>query len=160
MLLLLSGTALMIRLISLYPLFVENHYSAGIYPHISMTLKYIFGWLPFSIGDIIYGVLIMWALVKIGRAIKKIFKKEYSWAYFKTKIYPLTATLLLIYISFNLLWGLNYNRKGIKYQLGIKTEKYSTAELILIDSILVGKVNESKLSLLRLDKKYGTTGKT
>ena len=157
---LLFSTAIIIRFISLHPLLVENYYSTGIYPQISNVLKYIFGWLPFSIGDIIYGAIIIWLLAKISRALKKIFRKEYSQAYLKTKIYSFVITLLLIYISFNLLWGFNYNRKGITYQLGIKKEKYSTQDLILIDSMLVAKVNESKSSLVRQNKKYLTTKET
>ena len=156
----LCSTTIIIRFISLHPMLVEKHYSTGIYPHISTVLKYIFGWLPFSIGDVIYGVLIIWAFIKIFRIIKKLFRREYNWSHLKTKLYPVTVTLLLVYISFNLLWGFNYNREGIKYQLGIKTEKYSTAQLIMIDSMLVAKVNESKISLIRQNKKNLTTDET
>lgn len=156
-LLLLTSLTVIIRLIAANPVIVENYYSTGIYPPVSTILKYLFGWLPFSIGDIIYGVLVIWALIKTGKIIKKISRKEYTRTYLKTRVYPFTVTLLLIYISFNILWGINYNRKGITYQLGIKTEKYTTAELILIDSLLVTKVNESKTALVRQDQKYMTT---
>jgi hypothetical protein len=154
MLALLFSVAIIIRFISLHPMLVEKYYSSGIYPHISKVLKYAFGWLPFSIGDIIYGTLIIWVLVKLVKGIIKIFRKEYNWAYLKTKIYSIAVSLLLIYISFNLLWGLNYNRKGIAYQLGLTKEKYSAADLIIIDSLLVEKVNESKRALLRQKKQY------
>lgn len=160
LLLLLTCIAVIIRLISANPSLAEKYYSTGIYPHISAILRYIFGWLPFSIGDILYAVLVVWALIKTGRLIKKIFKKECSRAYLKTKLYPVAITILLVYISFNVLWGINYNRKGITYQLEIKPGKYTTAELILIDSVLVTKVNESKTALIRQDRKYMTTVQT
>lgn len=154
---LLIIAAIIIRFISLHPLLVEKYYSTGIYPRISATLKYIFGWLPFSIGDIIYGALIIWGLVKIMKGLFKVFKGKYTWAYLTAKLYPITIAFLVVYISFNALWGFNYNRKGITYQLEIKKEKYSTTDLITIDSILTEKVNESKSALIRQDKKYLTT---
>ncbi len=157
---LLLSAAIIIRFISLHPLLVENYYSSGIYPHISKVLKYVFGWLPFSIGDIIYGALIIWALVKLVKGIIKIFRRTYNWAHLKTKVYSTVVSLLIIYISFNLLWGFNYNRKGITYQLGIKKENYSTSDLVMIDSMLVAKVNESKNTLIRQNKKYLTTKET
>ena len=41
---------------------VENQYSTGIYPVFSSILRYIFGWLPFSIGDVLYGLVILWLI--------------------------------------------------------------------------------------------------
>lgn len=154
LLLVLLGIVICIRLGSVNPGLIETSYSTGLYPYISSLLKFILGWLPFSFGDILYGLLIIWLLFKITRIIIKIFKKEYSLIHFKSKLYPAAIIILIIYISFNLLWGLNYNRQGIKQQLSIKTGKYTAAELVLIDSILIEKVNESKASLRRSGRKY------
>ncbi|MBL0356842.1 MAG: DUF3810 domain-containing protein [Chitinophagaceae bacterium] len=147
-LLLLVLTVVSIRLFSSNEVMVESYYSTGIYPYISSFLKHLFGWLPFSLGDLIYLGLIVWALVKLFKVMKKLLKKEYTLSYFKTKMYACIVSLLFIYIVFNLLWGINYNRMGITRQLGIKLEKYTTRDLITVDSLLLIKVNESKSSLL------------
>jgi hypothetical protein len=148
-LLLLLGTAVLIRLFSAHPNWVETYYSTGVYPYISASLQFLFGWLPFSFGDLLYALLIGWALVSIVGIIKKVFSRQYHRNHFYNRIYHLTVLLLLLYISFNLLWGINYNRKGITVQLGIRIEKYSAAELKMIDSLLVQKVNQSKTALVR-----------
>jgi hypothetical protein len=152
-LILLTGIAASTRLVAINPWLIENEYTNGIYPYISATLKYLFGWLPFSIGDILYGVVMLWLLVKISRLLKKIFKKEAWIISIKAKVYPVVVALLSIYISFNLLWGLNYNRHGIKQQLQLSPAKYSVNELAEIDSLLVEKVNKSKNALIRQNKK-------
>ena len=59
------------------------------------------------------------------------------------------TVILLIYISFNLLWGINYNRLGIASQLGITVEKYSPTELKSLTAALLQKVNESKTASIR-----------
>lgn len=156
LLLLLAAVAAGTKLLSLNPLWVEKQYATGLYPSISATLKFIFGWLPFSIGDLIYGVIILWLLYSAARFIKMIFTRQFRLRSLKAKVYPTVVAGLVIYILFNLLWGLNYNRQGIQQQLGLKPEKYSQAELTVIDSLLVEKVNESKLALLRQNSTTGS----
>lgn len=148
-LLLLLVPVCIIRLFSANPNWVENYYSTGIYRYISLALKYLFGWLPFSIGDLFYLALIIWTLVKIFRGVRRLFSKKSNPVNLGNKAYSTTVSLLLIYIVFNIFWGINYNRKGITHQLGITIEKYNTAQLINIDSILLNKVNESKTALVR-----------
>ena len=45
--------ALLIHLFSLHPSLVERFYTNGIYPPVSRVLRYLLGWIPFSVGDII-----------------------------------------------------------------------------------------------------------
>jgi hypothetical protein len=44
----------MINIISYFPWFVERYYSSGMYKYLSAGLRILFGWLPFSIGDLFY----------------------------------------------------------------------------------------------------------
>src|SRR5262249_34548577 len=41
----------------------------------------------------------------------------------------------------NLLWGLNYNRRGIAYQLGLQVKQYSLADLDTLTTVLQDRVN-------------------
>lgn len=49
--------------------------------------------------------------------------------------------MLGIYCAFNLLWGLNYNRYGIEYQLNLETPQYDDQDLIIVTSQLADKMN-------------------
>lgn len=153
LLLVLTGIAISTRLLSFDPVFIENRFANGVYPAISSVLKSLFGWLPFSFGDIIYCLLVLWLVWKLARVIWKIRKNEFHFNTIREKVYPATVVLLLTYLSFNILWGFNYNRLGIKHQLQLAPAKYSTEELVLIDSILAKKVNESKAAVLKQHKK-------
>jgi hypothetical protein len=55
--------------------------------------------------------------------------------------------ILWVYILFNALWGLNYNRLGIKYQLQLEPAKYTAGDLKGITQELIAKVNESRKGL-------------
>ena len=43
-----------IKILSLFPTFIETYYSNGLYLFISKALRLSFGWLPFSLGDVFY----------------------------------------------------------------------------------------------------------
>ena len=140
--------AILIHLFSSDALRVEHYYSTGIYPSIAIFLRYLFGWLPVSIGDILYGVVIGWLLFKIIRSLRALATNRLQSSTFIARIYRLLTGILLMYICFNLLWGINYNRKGIASQLGLILEKYSVNEVKELNEVLLQKVNESS-NLLR-----------
>ncbi len=138
--------ALLIRLAAGAPQWVEEHYATGIYPVISRLLRHASGWLPLSIGDVLYTLLGAWLLyrfIQLVRALKR--RAPLSWPALGTTF---LQGLLLLYIVFNALWGLNYNRLGITHQLGISLDSCSAAELRHLDSLLLDKVNTSKNALL------------
>ncbi|MEI9934346.1 MAG: DUF3810 domain-containing protein [Ferruginibacter sp.] len=128
---------------------VENYYSTGIYYYISLILRSISGLFPFSIGDILYGLIFLWLIIKLIQLIRSLFHCQFKKKYLKNLSIKLISALLSVYIIFNILWGINYNRKGIAYQLGLKTNDYTVEDLKHIDQLLLQKVNESKMVLLQ-----------
>ncbi len=139
--------AIAIRLYSASSTRVESGYSAGFYGNITGLLRFLFGWLPFSIGDLLYGALVIWVIWKAVKLVKITVKRKATWDGFINGSLKLVIFLLAIYIVFNGFWGINYNRKGIAYQLGLKMDKYSLDDLKNINGILVSKVNAAKQSL-------------
>jgi len=57
--------ALAIRLSAIRQDWVENYYSAGIYPLISRMTRYLFGWIPISVGDLFYFLAGAWLFDRI-----------------------------------------------------------------------------------------------
>ena len=74
--------AILIKLSSLYSAFIEQYYSNGLYPIISKVQRFLFGWMPFSLGDLIYAFFILVVLVKTVQLLKILFKRKYSRRYF------------------------------------------------------------------------------
>ncbi len=109
----------------------------------------IFGWIPFSIGDILYTIGVVWILKKGYKFSKAVINKKISVAAVKIFFYKISVQLLFIYCLFNFLWGINYDRKGIADQLGLGSTKYSVNELRNIDSLLLIKVNECKYAIVQ-----------
>lgn len=133
---------------------VENQYSTGFYPTFSRMLRYSFGWLPFSMGDVLYGLVILWLIWKLVKGIQIIFKRQATLAGFAAGAGKALRILLVVYIIFNLFWGINYNRVGIASQLQLKMEKYQPDDLKMINGLLVEKVNTAKLALVKQHVQY------
>lgn len=141
--------AIFIHLFSANPFVTEHYYSTGLYPYMATFFRLITGWLPFSLGDLLYGIIVIWLLWKTVKGLKTMFNKQFTWQYLLKRLSASVIVLLIIYIAFNLLWGINYNRQGIATQLGLTMEKYSPQELKTLNSILLQKVNENKAAILK-----------
>ncbi|MFT4668818.1 MAG: hypothetical protein ACI9HJ_000386, partial [Ulvibacter sp.] len=60
--LLLPIQLILLRILKFFPDFIETYYSQGFYPYISTVSRYLFGWIPFSIGDVFYLLISILAL--------------------------------------------------------------------------------------------------
>jgi len=132
--------SVLVFLLGLSPKLVLSYYSTGLYPLISNCLRWVSSVLPFAIGDIAYGALIFLAL----RGIYLLFKKrrvlqKSDWFIVLLKGINI---ILILYLSFKLLWGLNYARPSISTQLSIGNDKYNTKELLQLTNFFIERLNK------------------
>lgn len=123
-----------VQLLSESPEFVERYYSQGIYPLLGQLNRLLWGWIPLSVGDLMYTLFGLWAI----RSLYKTLRHFWSNTWFKIK--GILATISVVYGTFYLLWGLNYFRLPLEQQLGISTE-YSTEELLDLTGRMVSYIN-------------------
>ncbi|GGX11014.1 DUF3810 domain-containing protein [Aquimarina muelleri] len=138
--LLLPVQILIIKGISFFPEAVERFYSNGLFVYTSKILRYVFGWLPFSFGDILYCVLI---IMLIRFLFKKVFKKHFLW---KEIVLDIGATLSIVYACFHILWGINYYRLPLHEILELDDE-YTEEELITVSEKLITHANSLHATL-------------
>ena len=116
------------------PEFVETYYSNGLYIGISKLNRYVFGWLPFSVGDILYSLILLyiirWFWLNKGRLIKD----------FKNFMLEILTAFSIIYFAFHLFWAFNYYRQPLHKSLGIESN-YTTEQLVNTISLLIDKSN-------------------
>jgi len=140
---------LVIKIFSSDSLIVESFYSTGFYLYFSRILRLLFGWIPFSIGDILYFIAGCWLLFKLIKNIRLLLKRQLSMKIFLWKFYKLILLFGCIYIVFNIFWGINYDRKGIAYQLKLSNLQYDSADLKMMQNILLQKVNSTRIAVTR-----------
>ncbi len=134
--------AIAIRLFSMNEDWVEKYYTYAFYPFFSTLFRFLLGWIPFSVGDILYVAALIYLISKVWKFLRILVKrkvKEYlSWILFRKFL----KLVLWIYVIFNLAWGLNFDRAGIAGQLGLDVKPYTIDELYQLTKILHTRVNE------------------
>jgi hypothetical protein len=132
---------ILIQWLSAYPELIEKCYSNGLYLYASKFFRFLLGWIPFSVGDVLYAFLILFAIRYL------IVKRKYIWTNKLIFLRNITVVLAVAYFTFNLSWGLNYHREPISKKLALK-EKVSKKELISFVEALIIKTNETQRTIV------------
>ncbi|MEJ2585283.1 MAG: DUF3810 domain-containing protein, partial [Robiginitalea sp.] len=123
-----------------HPDWVETWYSQGIYPYIAAFFRWLYGWVPFSVGDICYFFL---AASGLGYLILKRHRiRQHPWRFLRDVL----MVFSVVHFSFYLLWGMNYFRQPLSKSLGMQ-DAYTTEELIRLSTHLASRTNTMQESL-------------
>ena len=125
---------LLLQWLKTVPHLVEKYYSLGLYPFITKISRTLFGWIPFSVGDLFYTGIAILAIRWIITNTKRIKSNGFSF------ISEILATVSIVYFMFHLLWGFNYYREPIHKSIAIDNT-YTTEELVTITNQLIKKSN-------------------
>ena len=133
--------ALLLRLFSLNSTWVERFYATGVYPAIALAVRTVFGWIPFSIGDLFYFLAFVWVVRKTWKVVLLLRQKRarayLSWVLFRKYL----KLCLLVYLIFSLFWGLNYFRQGIASQVELQVKEYTVEDLFSLTILLQQRLN-------------------
>lgn len=125
---------LLLKVLANFPNFIETYYSNGIYKWISKGMHFAFGWVPFSVGDILYTLAGIYILRWILKNRKRLRKDT------KNYILDILSAVSIGYFAFHALWALNYYRLPLHQSLNIDND-YSTEELVEFTENLILKTN-------------------
>ena len=139
---LLIPTALAIKAIAYFPEGVERYYSNGLFPKIALVQRFLFGWIPFSVGDLIYALLLLALIYQLGQLFWGLIKRRLSRARLAELIQRILFLLLLAYVGFNLLWGLNYSRPSLASNLKMEVRTPTMDELDTLATDLLQRLDQ------------------
>jgi len=125
---------IIVKLLSNYPDFIETYYSNGLYQFTSKAMRFAFGWIPFSVGDLFYTIAIIYLIRWLIINRKRIAKETKFW------FIDVFSVVALVYFVFHLFWGMNYYRLPIHKTLELENT-YKTEQLITVTKKLINKSN-------------------
>ncbi|MDO5607951.1 MAG: DUF3810 domain-containing protein [Capnocytophaga sp.] len=126
------------------PMAAERYYSRGIYPPIATIQHFVWGWIPFSAGDVLYTVAAAFALYFAGRYFRSIWQHP---LWFFGKIFRALAWVFVLFFS---LWGFNYFRMPLGYDFP-KKPPLTAEKLMAATDIIVQKSNDLHRELATSD---------
>ena len=130
-----------VSMLSKYPEWVDKYYANGIYPELSSFLRAVFGPVPFSVGDLVYLVLILLLCRFMYQLIKN--DKRNRWS----MILSFLAALSIVHFFFYLNWGLNYSRSPLRVQMSLPEQQYDPQHLQEVTGRIMDKTRELQVSL-------------
>ena len=125
-------------LLSYFPVQIERDYSTGLYPIWASFLRTLLGWIPFSVGDVGYSIVLLLLL-------------KWCFTTFKNKSWKLAfwqgiKVFSIGYFVFYLVWGLNYSREPLYSKLALNRE-YTPKQLYDFTKYLLCKTNALQLQI-------------
>lgn len=164
LILLLPLGILLTQLSRMFPNFIEQFYSSFFYKIIANMLSWITGFLPFSLAELIVVFLATFALWYISKTILGLCRyKNKRLEILKNFVLNIFVAGGVIYFSFQLLWGFNYQRLTLNKIFELNIRKSSSNELsqlcvslISSSNTLRKKINENQYGVMQLpyNKKY------
>lgn len=133
-----------VKLLSLFPEFIEDYYSKGMYVFTSKLFRYILGWMPFSLGDVVYILAMMYAVRWLYKHRKQFVKNTKSW------FVDVFAVISIFYFTFHVLWGMNYYRLPLHKSLNLDAD-YTSEQLVTVTKQLIAKSNAIHLEITNND---------
>ncbi len=135
---------LFLKIIAFFPEFIEQFYSNGLYVFVSKVLRITLGIIPFSVGDLMYGILIVYLLKSIWNS-RKTWKQEW-----KNNVLKVLSALSMAYFLFHFLWAMNYYRQPLFEKMKIERD-YTNADLLDFTKKLIAKTNEIQSQITKND---------
>ncbi len=126
-----------------FPAQVEGWYSSQLYPVLLTLRLWLTTWVPFSVGDLLYIIVCIYLIYKLIKALIVIKKEGVK----RVNLWRASAIILLVWISFKLLWGLNYDRLGAGHLLQIEQKAYSGAAVTSLVNELIDSLNSTRKQL-------------
>lgn len=137
--LMLAALCLLLYFWSTKSQWVEQYYSRGLYPFIGNTARRLLGSLPFSVGDVLYALLVIGALTAVVQAGIKYHRGLLR---FPVLANGIITSALTLYFLFQLLWGLNYSRQSAAVSFGIRLQPYTNEEVLQLTQVLQIRLND------------------
>ncbi|MFC6875881.1 DUF3810 domain-containing protein [Flavobacterium myungsuense] len=128
-----------LKIIAFFPNVVEQFYSNGLYVWISKISRTALGTIPLSVGDILYGIGIVYLLLSLWNI------RKTNW---KDQLLKITSTISVGYFLFHFLWALNYYRVPLFEKMNIQRE-YTKDDLLVFTEKLILKTNAVQFEITK-----------
>lgn len=117
---------------------IEKIYSQQVYPFVNRVKGGVWGWFPWSVGDLFYILVSVWLFFLAFVCIRSLLKKKKVWRY----LIQLYISIVFLWVSFDLSWGLNYYRMPFHTYLNLKIAEVDQDKYNVLIEDYILKTNE------------------
>jgi hypothetical protein len=139
-----------------FPNLVATYYTAGLFYYWTNLLRYLFGRIPFAIGEFVYMICIISLIINILKHITSLKNFNTFWQKIRFIGIKFIGLIVQLYVIFHLLWGLNYLQPdvSISYNLNVqppKNAQIALDEMNVLTYELIAELNQAKAELGKMN---------
>ena len=158
-LLLIPLSWLLYLLFSKHPDIMETLYSKGLNKSFIQGLSRFTGFLPLSVGELLFYFALFFVSFCLIRFLAKLIKSETKWSTMVLSFLLNGLTLFsVVYFLFLSMWGFNYLRPRFKENLSHEANKHTTEELAELYAHLIEEANALSKQTIRNEEDYMLLG--
>lgn len=143
-----QGIAILVFIMGFYLHWVSRWYTHLFFAVPTQWLRKQIGAIPFAIGEWVYIFLIIILIYKLLKwllELKNEIKKPFFW---KNVLYSWSHRLAILYVLFQLVWGLNYQKNSPAMDFGLQVpSQYTEAQMDSLSLNYIGQLNETRAKL-------------
>jgi hypothetical protein len=138
------------------PALMERLYFGGLYKAICYIIRPLLNLLPFSFGDVLYGVIILLLLFGLVRLLRFLIIKQPKQA--GKLALRFIICLQIGWLWFYCFWGLNYYRPAAAQLLGYNDTSYTIKDVAKVTELIIDSANTLRACLDSADMHQTNTG--
>lgn len=124
--------------------FFLRFYVRNIFTPLQQFRSYLFNNLPFSLGDVVYLLLLLLFLLITIRLVFFLFTIRKNAYDFKVELLRFLLFPAIVYFLFILFWGGNYSRQRLSADWNLESLKWDKTALITLNNELVERMNKEQ----------------
>ena len=141
-----------------YPNWVAQIYTSVLFHHWTLMLRFLFGWIPFAIGELVYLIVVIILITNIIRWFTSLKNINYFSDKLRFVIFKFTWLFIKLYVVFHLIWGLNYLQPDPTNSFGLIVQAPENAPIALsqmneLTNELIQELNHSKVEMEQFKSK-------
>jgi hypothetical protein len=135
-----------------YPELVAKYYTQGLFHYWTICLRFLIGWIPFSIGEMVYILFIILLIINIIYYFNSLKKLSKNWYKIRFLLVKLTWLFIKLYVVFQFIWGLNYLQPELAKSFGLKVQPPKNAQMAIeemnqLTVELIQELNQTKTEM-------------
>lgn len=127
----LIAAGLILSILSpMIPQLIEAGYSQSMYTWIIRPYSVLTGFFPFSLAElIVVGLTGLCVFLAVKAVVNLVKNPKLFWKHLWQSLPKVALALILLYVGFNMMWGLNYSRLSFAELSGLPVQPASVEEL-------------------------------
>jgi len=127
---------------------IVNYYFPYFYKPIVFCIRYITGKIPWAMGEWVYVFFCISIVINIVKCFNQLEHPIFSINYWVQIVIRFFNGLVIFYILFQLLWGLNYQKNNPAKDFSLQlTQQYTIAQMDSLSLVLIQNLNETRAHL-------------